>query len=64
MYKPLKEATPEELLDAAIWFWEHTADDHSDFVAGMREGFAIAQKDGWEHVAPAWLREVVKNEPI
>jgi len=58
VYKPLKEATPKELLEAAIWFWSHVADDRSDYIAGMREGFALLQINGWQHVAPAWLREV------
>ncbi len=67
MYDEIKEATKEELLEAAIHFWRSGADD--DYTAHliekwMRLGFALAQKDGWMKVAPAWLKDYWKHIEI
>ena len=59
-YKELKEATPEELLEALL-FWSRIHVNRSPpgkfDEDTLRMGFALAQKDGWEHVAPKWLRD-------
>jgi len=62
IYEELKQSTPKERLRAAIWFWEQAADSHADYIAGLETGFALAQPDGWRHVAPAWLREIRKEK--
>lgn len=58
-YTELKAAKPEELRDAVIARYQSIA--HLDMSAGIdhwiRLGFAIAGPDGWQHCAPAWLRE-------
>ena len=66
----LKEATNEELFEAALHYWcnhyEVTEDDftYHEIMKFMRLGFALAQEDGWEHVAPAWLRDYREHTEI
>ena len=59
-YEDLRNATPEELLEAEIWFLRQAARstiEIKEAMAFLRTGFALAQPDGWVHVAPCWLRE-------
>lgn len=58
MDKKPKEATPEELLEAAIRFYTQYADRPKEMEHLLRLGFALAQPDGWSYVAPAWLGEL------
>lgn len=51
VYGELIEATPEELLEAAIWFYQ--SDHLSKF---LRLGFELARPEGWKHIAPYWLK--------
>ena len=57
-YERLASATKEELLEAAVLFNER----HVDSLCGrwVRLGFALAQDNGWEYVAPAWLDDLRK----
>jgi len=52
-YRDLKEASPQELLEAAIAAYRQF---NPEAERWMRLGFALAQKTGWEQVAPYWLR--------
>jgi len=60
-YEDLRNATPEELLEAVIWFIRQSdsapCDLEQALVASLRQGFQLAQPDGWQRVAPMWLRE-------
>lgn len=57
-YKNLVDATPEELLEAAINFYiKH----NPDCERWLRLGFALAQLDGWQQVAPAWLSDWLED---
>ena len=60
VYYEIRHATNEELLEAAIHFWKDSMDDVYEayqLEKWMRLGFALAQKDAWEKVAPAWLSD-------
>lgn len=65
-YEDLCKATPEELLEAVIWFLRQRFGtpghaDHQDWaISYLRNGFALARPGGWEQVAPMWLRESQK----
>jgi hypothetical protein len=59
-YEDLRNATPEELLEAVIWFYRQSSlppEDVKIAISFMRSGFQLAQPGGWERVAPMWLRE-------
>lgn len=59
-YGDLRNATPEQLLDAVIWFYQQSnlpPEEVKIAVSFLRSGFALAQPGGWERVAPGWLRE-------
>lgn len=63
-YEDLRNATPEELLEAVIWFTSQGINDPWQLertLSSLRRGFALAQPGGWEHVAPMWLRESRKE---
>lgn len=53
----LKTASPEELLEAYIWFYAINTDLPEWWERAVKAGFALAQPDGWKSVAPAWLEE-------
>lgn len=55
----LKNATPVQLLEAAM---EHYAGGNKEAERMMRLGFALAQRGGWELVAPARLCAVLERE--
>jgi len=62
-YEDLRNATPEERLEAVIWFLRQTvrpAADIEEAIAFLRTGFDLARPGGWERVAPMWLRESQK----
>ena len=50
----LMNAPAEELLEVAIANY-NGKDMSVDFL--VRLGFSLAHKDGWEHIAPAWLKK-------
>lgn len=50
----LKSAPPEELLFATEYFYRETLTERESYF--LRLGFNLRNADGWEHVAPAWLR--------
>ena len=50
----LRTASPKELLEAYA-FWAEQALTARELYF-LRLGFGLAQPDGWEHIAPAWLR--------
>lgn len=58
-YEKLREATPKELLAAALYGYSHASDD---FLRGVELGVKLAGPDGWQQVASAWLRAVEKQE--
>lgn len=58
-YRDLKEASPQELLEAAIAAYRQF---NPEAERWMRLGFALAQDTGWEQVAPYWLRMWRENE--
>ena len=67
VYYEIRHATNEELLEATIHFYQQGAD--SEFSAynlemWMKLGFALAQEDAWEKVAPAWLKDWRKHMEI
>ena len=53
-YAELKQASPEELLEATCLYYSE--EPNPEYVKGMRAGFALARPGGWQYVAPAWLR--------
>ena len=59
-YEDLRNATPEELLEAVLWFLRQSLNTPNQIELAtrfLRHGFALAQPGGGEHVAPWWLRE-------
>lgn len=59
MYEELKQASHKELLEAAI---DHYSQFYNkDCIDFLKLGFKIAQKEGWQEIAPAWLRESKKE---
>ena len=59
-YDDLRQATKKELLEAEEWFLRQAARpavEIEEAIAFLRTGFQLAQPDGWQHVAPWWLRE-------
>lgn len=60
-YEDLRNATPEELLDATIWFYRQESTismaEAEEIVSLLRIGWELACPGGWAHVAPMWLRE-------
>ena len=51
----LKEATPEQLLEAACNFYKRYNPDAERYI---RLGFKLSQKNGWKEVALAWLKNI------
>ena len=69
-YDDLRNATPEELLEAAAWYYRQAIrppEAADDAVSFLHIGFILARHGGWERVAPLWLREsrklVAMDEP-
>jgi hypothetical protein len=58
-YAELKALALEARLDVAMWWYENTSYPEQRFLVRrmLLLGFLIAQPDGWEYIAPAWLRE-------
>lgn len=59
-YEDLRNATPEELLEAVEWFARQTIKEPrllEQMLSFLREGFYLARPGGWERVAPMWLQE-------
>lgn len=56
--KDLREATPEELVESFLWFHRESLTDRESSL--VRLGRRLAGPDGWEQIAPAWLREYRK----
>lgn len=57
-----RNATPEELLEAVVWYFRQDNDDAQakkaeEVIQILRAGFQLAQPGGWVHVAPHWLRK-------
>lgn len=61
LYEELRKATPMDLLEAAIRTYTQHADRPGEVERFLRLGFALAQPNGWMHIAPAWLREEYAN---
>lgn len=55
-YEELRNASPEELLEAVCGFYDKQSAT-GNFVSGLKIGFKIAGPDGWKEVAPIWLAE-------
>ena len=63
-YEDLRNATPEELLEAVEWFLRQSVNSPAQIELAsrfLRHGFALARHGGWERVAPLWLRESKKT---
>ena len=60
IYKELKTVRSEELLDTLVWGYSTRWLKSPEFLDGMKHGFRVAGKSGWELVPPAWLREYRK----
>ena len=59
-YDDLRNATPQELLEAVKWSLCQSDNEPWQIqraLTFLRAGFALAQPGGWERVAPHWLRE-------
>lgn len=58
----LKNTTPEERVEAAIWFF--TSKDFPAQAAErtyfIRLGFKLGQADGWQEIAPDWIQAIRK----
>lgn len=62
-YEDLRNATPKQLLEAAIWFYRETVEAPAAgerMILFLRLGWELAQPGGWMHIAPIWLRESQK----
>lgn len=72
VYYETKYAGNKELLDASVHYWckpkpeDGFSDSYDNLLIErwMRLGFALAQKDGWKHIAPAWLEDWRKHIEI
>lgn len=62
--KELQEASNEELLEAVLYHYDLNAIVVHHKAALIRLGFALAQEDGWRHVALAWLAEYRNRKPL
>lgn len=70
MYEELKAATSEELLEAYLlarrgWIKHRPLTEEEMTIQGeklIRLGFALAGKDGWEQLAPGWLKNYRKTK--
>ena len=69
IYEDLRNATPEELLEAMEWFLRQGNQDNLEAqwklkrtLTSLRLGFQLTQPGGWAHVAPYWLRESRKEK--
>jgi hypothetical protein len=51
----LKDTTSEQRVMAAATYYRRKT-DKVDFAMGLEHALAIMQPNGWEHIAPAWLR--------
>lgn len=51
IYGELTQATPEELLNAALWFYR----DYKHGLWLLQLGFKLARGE-WGHIAPYWLQ--------
>lgn len=68
----LKQFTPEQWLEAYLEMLKSYSVQTIP-LNGIRAGFALAQPDGWQLVAPAWMEsfenehtkplEAFRNEP-
>lgn len=59
-HEDLRNATPEQLLEATVWFYRETVESPAAgdrMILFLRLGFQLARPGGWERVAPMWLRE-------
>jgi len=66
-YYEIRHASNDELLEAAIHFWQSDTDEGyaaHELEKWMRIGYALAQEDGWRQVAPAWLTDWRKHIEI
>jgi len=64
VYADLRNATPEELLEAVAWYYRKTVvlpAASEGMLSFVYLGFLLAQPGGWEHVAPWWLRASKKE---
>ncbi len=64
LYKELKEASPEELLEAVLYHYGMNAIITHNRAGLLKLGFALARENGWRHVAPAWLGEYRNKTPL
>ena len=55
IYTDLKNAPIEDLIGSIRM--AYASSESETFFRGVELGVKLAGKDGWEHVAPAWLRE-------
>jgi len=60
IYADLKAATPGQLVRAAL----HHYRAREEFCRGIELGVKLCQPDGWQQVAPAWLRDVKQHEKL
>ena len=62
-YEGIRNATPEELLEAVVWAYTQEDDYFPAYWCEkmLRIGFAVARPGGWEQVAPYWLRQAMEK---
>ena len=59
-----KELTVRERFDAVSGYWTTQVPESEygqGYVAALRMGLMLLEKDGWEQVAPAWAEEVKRR---
>ena len=59
-YEDLRNATPEQLLEAMIWSIRQSVavpELADQMVSFLRVGWRLARPGGWMNITPMWLRE-------
>lgn len=59
----LKDTTPEQRVRAAAVYYRRKG-YQADFASGLDHALLIMQPNGWEHIAPAWLRLRPRKRPM
>ena len=58
----LKQATPEELLEAMVYLWKWGRDgrkrtEYNEYILGLKMGLALSQPGGWKNLTPNELAD-------
>jgi len=64
MTEELRKASNKELLEAVLYHYDSNAVVVHNQTKLLKLGFALAQENGWRHVATAWLADFRNKTPL